>query len=77
MKAYGRKAVCVHIFLTMTAESDEWLAPHPDWFIPEERILGYKLNSGLGSQVRIIIMVSRILTQVDNTVLYTQVKFTL
>jgi len=33
MKAYGREEVCVHIFLTMTAHSDEWLAPHPDWFI--------------------------------------------
>lgn len=76
MKAYGREKVCVHIFLTMTADNDEWLAPHRDWFIPEERILGYKLNSGLGSQVKIII-ISWILIQIDNTVLYTQVKFTL
>ena len=77
MKAHGREEVCVRIFLTTTADSDEWLAPHPDWFISEERILGYKLNSGLGSQVKITIMISQILTQIDNTALYTHVKFTL
>jgi hypothetical protein len=68
MKAYGKEDVCVHIFLTMTADSDEWLA--------EERILGYQLNSGLGSLVKIII-ISRTLIQIENIVLYTQVKFTL
>jgi hypothetical protein len=77
MKAYGREEVCVHILLTMTADSDDWLTPHPDRFIPEERILGYQLSSGLGSLVKIIIMISRILIQIENIVLYTQVKFIL
>jgi len=77
MKAYEREEVCVHIFLTMTADSGGWLTPHSDWFIPEEIILGYQLNSGLGSLVKIIIMISWILIQIENIVLYTQVKFTL
>jgi hypothetical protein len=77
MKAYGREKVCVHIFLTMTADSGEWLTLHPEWFIPEEIILGYQLNSGLGSLVKIIIIISQILIQIKHIVLYTQVKFNL